>query len=102
MSSNNNNINHEDEDEIIISSITNSSLGILQFTMIITNNIGEIHRVVGNQEEHDIHLQHLLKTIMYIVVNCKDFIAAGSIIEMDGFYRNIMMPLDNSRCARAA
>ena len=70
--------------------------------MIITNNIGEIHRVVGNQEEHNIYLQHLLKTMMYIVVNCKDFIAAGSIIEMDGFYRNIMMPLDNSRCAGAA
>ena len=51
LSSNNSNINHEDE--IIISSITNSSLGMLQFTMIITNNIGEIHRVVGNQEEHD-------------------------------------------------
>ena len=50
-SNNSNNINHEDE--IIISSITNSSLGMLQFTMIITNNIGEIHRVVGNQEEHD-------------------------------------------------
>ena len=70
--------------------------------MIITNNIGEIHRVVGNQEEHNIYLQHLLKTMMYIVVNCKNFIAAGSIIEMDGFYRNIMMPLDSSRCARAA
>ena len=53
LSSNNNNISHEDEDEIIISSITNSSLGMLQFTMIITNNIGEIHRVVGNKEEHD-------------------------------------------------
>ena len=51
LSSNNNNMNHEDE--IIVSSITNSSLGMLQFTMIITNNIGEIHRVVGNQEEHD-------------------------------------------------
>jgi hypothetical protein len=51
LSSNNNNMDHEDE--IIVSSITNSSLGMLQFTMIITNNIGEIHRVVGNQEEHD-------------------------------------------------
>ena len=47
----------------------NERIGTLMFTMIISNNLGEIHRVVRNERKHKLCLQHLLSTIMYMVVD---------------------------------
>jgi hypothetical protein len=43
-------------------------IGTLVFTMIVSNNLGEIHRVARNDRKHKLCLQHLLSTIMYMVV----------------------------------
>ncbi|KAG7344638.1 hypothetical protein IV203_019030 [Nitzschia inconspicua] len=42
-------------------------MGMLRFTMIVSNNLGEIHRVAKNTTKHVMCLQHLLSTIMYMV-----------------------------------
>jgi hypothetical protein len=71
----------------------------LRFTMIISNNLGEIHREAGNMTKHRMCLQHLLSAIMYMVD--KNIVALDS-SEMDGFYRNVSPILDSNKCARAA
>jgi hypothetical protein len=70
----------------------------LRFTMIIANNLGEIHRTVNNRSKHMMCLQHLLSTIMYLV-DCQ--IPAES-IELDGFFRNTSQLILQKRCASAA
>jgi hypothetical protein len=70
----------------------------LRFTMIITNNLGEIHRTVSNRSKHMMCLQHLLSTIMCLV-DCH--IPAES-IELDGFFRNTSQLILQKRCASAA
>jgi hypothetical protein len=44
-------------------------IGTLVFTMIVSNNLGEIHRVARNDRKHKLCLQHLLSTVMYMVVD---------------------------------
>ena len=39
----------------------------LRFTMIVANNLSEIHRYYKNYAKHELCLQHLLSTIMYLV-----------------------------------
>jgi tetratricopeptide (TPR) repeat protein len=70
----------------------------LRFTMIIANNLGEIHRAVNNHSKHVMCLQHLLSTMMYLV-DCQ--IPADS-IELDGFFRNTSQLILNNKCASAA
>jgi tetratricopeptide (TPR) repeat protein len=70
----------------------------LHFTMIIANNLGEIHRTVKNRSKHMMCLQLLLSTIMYLVDNK---IPAES-IELDGFFRNTSQLILQKRCASAA
>ena len=73
--------------------------GLLRFTMIISNNLGQIHRMVGDTDKHEMCLQHLLSTIMYMV-DCKVVVLDSS--EMDGFYRNVSPIMLSSMCADAA
>jgi hypothetical protein len=70
----------------------------LRFTMIIANNLGEIHRAVNNNSKHVMCLQHLLSTMMYLV-DCR--IPADS-IELDGFFRNTLQLILKNKCASAA
>jgi len=73
--------------------------GSLRFTMIISNNLGEIHRVTGNATKHKLCLHHLLSTIMFMV-DCKLIVLDSS--EMDGFYHNVLQIIVADVCAKAA
>ncbi len=75
------------------------SIASLRFTMIIFNNLGQIHRAAGNAEKHRTCLQHLLSTIMYMVDNQIVILDSS---EMDGFYQNVSPLIVPSNCARAA
>ena len=44
-----------------------SGMGILRFSMALCNNLGEIHRMLGNHEHHRSCLQELLSTTMVLV-----------------------------------
>jgi tetratricopeptide (TPR) repeat protein len=67
-------------------------------TMIIANNVGEIHRAVDNQSKHAMCLQHLLSTMMYMI-DCK---IPVSTVELEGFVRNTSQLILNNNCAGAA
>lgn len=76
----------------------------IRFTMVIANNLGEIHRAVSNHDKHQKCLQHLLSTLMFIVdCNSQDNNnGSGTAIDMDGFLRNTSELILHSRCAGAA
>jgi hypothetical protein len=54
--------------------------------MIVSNNLGEIHRAAGDTDKHTMCLQHLLSTIMYMVDSNLGVLDSN---EMDGFYSNV-------------
>jgi tetratricopeptide (TPR) repeat protein len=62
------------------------SIGSLRFTMIVSNNLGEIHRAAGDTEKHTMCLQHLLSTIMYMVDSNLGVLDSKT---MDGFFSNV-------------
>jgi hypothetical protein len=63
--------------------------GSLRLTMIITNNLSEIHRIVGNTKKHTMCLQHLLCAIMYMVDSSVDNDDILNSNELDGFFCNV-------------
>ncbi len=71
----------------------------LRFTMVIANNLGEIHRLVSNHEKHQKCLEHLLSTLMFMV-DCHEM--ESNVMDMDGFLRNTAELMLHSRCAGAA
>jgi hypothetical protein len=94
-------------------------VGLLLFTMIISNNLGEIHRVVRNDRKHRLCLQHLLSTIMYMVDGRylltdhptrrrrhprRRHHPTPVLLEeeLDGFIRNTYAIMSNNVCAGAA
>ena len=102
--SNNNNNNNNDNDNNDNNSDDeyNRSIGSLRFTMIISNNLGEVHHATGSTEKHTLCLQHLLSAIMYTVDSNLVVLDSN---EMDGFYSNVapIMGLSNKNiCAQAA
>jgi tetratricopeptide (TPR) repeat protein len=78
----------------------NEQVNSLSFTMIFANNLGEIHRAVGNHSKYVMCLQHLLSTMMS-VVHCNDR-KEDSAIRMDGFFRNTSQLILHDQCAAAA
>jgi tetratricopeptide (TPR) repeat protein len=67
-------------------------------TLIITNNVGEIHRALENQSKHAMCLQHLLSTMMYMI-DCK---IPVSTMRLEGFVRNTSQLILNDNCTGAA
>lgn len=67
-------------------------------TMIIANNVGEIHRAVNNHNKHAMCLQHLLSTMMYMI-DCRIPVSS---IELEGFFRNTSQLILHNNCASAA
>jgi len=82
------------------------NLGNLRFVMIISNNIGEIHRISNDTTKHVRCLEHVLSCIMHTVVNFNN--SSGSSIssnhnnqnqgdnylhyssfDLNGFYHNL-------------
>lgn len=82
-----------------------------QATLIIANNVGEIHRSVNNYEKHRMCLRHLLSTMMYMVDNHQHESPSSSdgaesqsqpTPEWDGFLRNTTQLILQQNCAGAA
>jgi hypothetical protein len=67
-------------------------------TMIIANNVGEIHRAVNNHNKHAMCLQHLLSTMMYMI-DCRIPVSS---VELEGFFRNTSQLILHNNCASAA
>lgn len=67
-------------------------------TMIIANNVGEIHRAVHNYNKHAMCLQHLLSTMMYMI-DCRIPVSSK---ELEGFFRNTSQLILHNVCASAA
>merc|ERR1719491_2207912 len=74
-------------------------IGSLRFTMIISNNLGGIHRLVGSTQKHLMCLQHLVSIIIYMV-DCKLMRLDSK--EMDGFYENVRPLMLHDICAKTA
>jgi hypothetical protein len=70
----------------------------LRFTIIIANNVGEIHRTVNDRSKHMKCLQQLLSAIIYLV-DCQSPVES---IELEGFFRNTSQLILQKRCASAA
>lgn len=70
----------------------------LQFTMVISNNLSEIHRLVSNHDKHQKCLEHLLSAMMYIVAMQQ----GSDAMNLDGFFRNTSELILHNRCAGAA
>jgi hypothetical protein len=76
----------------------------IRFTMIISNNLGEIHRAVNNRSKHVKCLQHLLSTMMFLV-DCQHISSMQTdddSLELDGFLRNTSQLILLGECAAAA
>jgi hypothetical protein len=71
----------------------------IRFTMIISNNLGEIHRAVNNRSKYVMCLQHVLSTMMFMV-DCHQ--NDDSSLELDGFLRNTSQLILQGQCAAAA
>lgn len=73
-----------------------------RLTMIIANNIGQIHRVAGNSKKYTMCLQHVLSSIMYVGQQLAPNTVFSS-TEFDGFIRNVSpIVFHGSICASAA
>mmetsp|Transcript_32875 Transcript_32875/g.79549 ORF Transcript_32875/g.79549 Transcript_32875/m.79549 type:complete len:240 (-) Transcript_32875:58-777(-) len=72
-------------------------MNCLAFSMIIANNLSEIHRVAKNERKRQMCLQNLLSTMMY--VHMVDY---GEVGEMDGFVQNTSPLILKGQCAGAA
>jgi len=76
--------------------------GSLRLTMVLSNNLGQIHRAAGNTRKHGLCLQHLLRVIMY-AVECGLVNSVLNPSEFDGTYRNVSpIVFEESPCASAA
>jgi hypothetical protein len=72
----------------------------LGFALIICNNLGEIHRMVNNRSKYARCLQHLLSTMMFMMVECRE--QQNYSLELDGFLRNTSSLILLSQSAAAA
>ena len=81
----------------------NASIAVtLRLTMIVSNNIGQLHRVAGNSKKYAMCLQHLLSSIMYMGQQLVPSTVFNS-IEFDGLIRNVSpIVFHGSICATAA
>uniref|UniRef100_A0A448ZDK5 Uncharacterized protein n=1 Tax=Pseudo-nitzschia multistriata TaxID=183589 RepID=A0A448ZDK5_9STRA len=72
----------------------------MRFMMLITNNLGQIHRFTGNPHKQTMCLQHLLGAMLYMFHNCDRTVLTQK--ELDRFFDNLAPVLGTKRCAPAA
>eukprot|EP00980_Cylindrotheca_fusiformis_P017444 scaffold5439_cov132-Cylindrotheca_fusiformis.AAC.3 len=76
-----------------------SQLSSLRFTMVISNNLGEIHRAVNNRTKHQLCLQHLLSIMMFAVDSLHE---DDQCLDLEGFFCNTSKLILRASCAGAA
>jgi tetratricopeptide (TPR) repeat protein len=91
----------DDDDDDDINNHTKRSIVSLRLTMIVSNNLGQIHRVAGNTKKHIMCLQHLLNSIMYMGQQ-RQLVHVLDSNEFDGFFLNLSPIVFNDVCASAA
>ena len=99
MNHNNNTSTHTTDTSTNSNDYNRCVIGSLRFTMIVSNNLGEIHRVAGNTHKHIMCLQHLLSAIMYMV---DSRVVVLDSEEMEGLYHNVTPIMLDDICAPAA
>jgi hypothetical protein len=95
-----------------------SPVSSLRFNMIISNNLGQIHQLVKNEAKHRRCLEHLLATIMFVIVH--EGTASGTVassrqqqhhrcfngqwqyMDLEGFLLNTSPLILKGKCAGAA
>lgn len=78
----------------------NDTLVSLRFMMLVTNNLGEIHRLAGNTAKRDMCSQHLWSAMMYMFHNCDRVVLTQD--ELDGFFNNLSTIVAPQHCGAAA
>ena len=75
--------------------------GNLRLAMLVSNNLGQIHRVAGNQTEHELWLHNLLRVFVCVVEwDLVDTVLDQT--EFDGLCHNVSPTMLTSICAPAA
>lgn len=91
----------------------------IRFTLILVNNIAELYRFAGNHVKHNMCLQHLLSTLMFVMMcsrhhgEQRSFGSNGSsndghrplqitVREVEGFFYNTSKLIMQNQCAGAA
>jgi tetratricopeptide (TPR) repeat protein len=77
-------------------------VGSLGFSMIIVNNLGEIHREEKDFQKLEICLQNLLSTMMYVIVVDYDNDDDRELVNLDGFVQNTSSLILQGQCTGAA
>eukprot|EP00536_Pseudo-nitzschia_multiseries_P014066 jgi/Psemu1/213651/e_gw1.652.14.1 len=72
----------------------------LRFMMLVTNNLGEIHRLAGNTTKQEMCLQHLWSAMIYMFYNCDRVILTRD--EEEGFFYNLSPLVTPQHCAPSA
>ena len=78
----------------------NEMVASIPFTMIIANNLSQIHRAANNHSKHMKCLQHLLSTVMFLVDGQQT--QDRTDLDMDGFLQNASSLILQGQCASAA
>eukprot|EP00532_Pseudo-nitzschia_australis_P000416 CAMPEP_0168188352 /NCGR_PEP_ID=MMETSP0139_2-20121125/15590_1 /TAXON_ID=44445 /ORGANISM="Pseudo-nitzschia australis, Strain 10249 10 AB" /LENGTH=358 /DNA_ID=CAMNT_0008110761 /DNA_START=1152 /DNA_END=2228 /DNA_ORIENTATION=+ len=78
----------------------NDRLVSLRFMMLVTNNLGEIHRLAGNTAKRDMCLQHMWSAMMFMFHNCERVVLTKD--ELDGLFNNLSTIVAPQHCAAAA
>merc|ERR1719464_998920 len=96
-------INHQQQNDENLHSqyINDETLASLRLTIIVSNNLGEINRITGNQVKHRMCLEHLVSVIMYTIHNK----VVGNVLnktEFDGILRNVSPIVLDNVCSSVA
>ena len=86
--------------ESIMKANDNGRYTSLRFTLIICNNVSEIHRVTLNSAKYKMCLQHLMGIFCMYMVDCR--VERMDSNDVDGFYHNLKSIMGNDACANAA
>ena len=77
----------------------------LRFMMIVSNNLGEIYRLMKDDIQHQRCLEHLLSMMMLVFNNCQfptGYTSVRDLNELEGFLRNTSRLILREQCANAA
>ena len=76
----------------------------LRFTMVLANNLGQVHRAAGNGSKYAMCLEHVLSAMMFLldVQQQQSDQSSRGLFDLDGFARNTSKLILQDQCAAAA
>merc|ERR1712100_900523 len=77
----------------------------LRFTMVLANNLGQVHRAAGNGSKYAMCLEHVLSAMMFLLdvqQQQQSDQSSRGLCDLDGFARNTSKLILQAQCAAAA